>query len=86
METLTAQFQNQQDLERAVAALREQGVIHIKAAEAGSTDSFYTDWQTLSLQAGASDPPMAMNRLQVLVESSRRRQAEDTLIQCGGQL
>ncbi|WP_159888084.1 hypothetical protein [Paenibacillus puerhi] len=86
MENLTAYFDNQSDLELAAAALREQGAVDIKTAAADSPDNGFMDGQPHSLQAGALEHSAPLNRLQVVVESSRRRQAEDTIAHWGGKL
>ncbi|OXM84548.1 hypothetical protein [Paenibacillus rigui] len=88
METITATFRNYPEMQQAAAALREQGAIDIyvepRAAAAYPVEE-------PSLSQGLMEPSPLENEsetaftLQVLVESSRSRQAEDTIAKHGGQ-
>ncbi|MCZ8517628.1 hypothetical protein O9H85_35965 [Paenibacillus filicis] len=77
MENITALFRTRGDMEQAAAVLREQGAVDIamygapvNAEGAGA--------------ATASTRDAAACTLQVVVESSRFRQAEDTIMKYGG--
>lgn len=93
MENITATFRSWTDIERVSAALREQGAINIHVESAGTASYSSSDSPGLeaSLQQGltASQPDWSSEEpsytLQVIVESSRSRQAADTIARYGGQ-
>ncbi|MEX2461639.1 MAG: hypothetical protein WD469_10165 [Paenibacillaceae bacterium] len=72
METnLTAAFKNKTDLDLAATALRQQGVLDLRIHN------------VLENREAAEDFTYSLD---VFVEKSRWRQAEDTIIRHGGQL
>ncbi|MCS7463086.1 hypothetical protein N0M98_23450 [Paenibacillus doosanensis] len=87
MENITAFFKNRSNLDEAAHTLREQGAIDIRIhpdSEAGSSA-----YLTPLTQSALTEDESANGHgyvLQVVVESSRSRQAEDTLAKFGGQL
>ncbi|MED4600569.1 hypothetical protein P9314_07605 [Paenibacillus validus] len=84
METLTAAFRSRSEMEQAADALRKQGVIHLMMCPNGAgSDHAYPEWAGDSFQSGLSGG-QDEGLLQLLVESSRRRQAEDTISRFGG--
>ncbi|WP_281883326.1 hypothetical protein [Paenibacillus sp. YYML68] len=89
METLTALFRSQHELEQAAAALREQGAINLKTAPATEDQSPSAQQWSNAASSGVVDSTVIganqQRYLQVVVESSRRRQAEDTIVRYGGQ-
>jgi hypothetical protein len=84
METLTAFFENQRDLEHAAQALQDQGAVHVTSEAATSPYLQDAEIQALSLQPGYAKAASPVNLLQIVVESSRLRQAEDTIARYGG--
>ena len=93
MENITATFRSWTDIEQVSAALREQGAINIHVESDGTASYSSSDSLGLeaSLQQGltASQPDWNGEEpsytLQVIVESSRSRQAADTIARYGGQ-
>ncbi|MEK8128969.1 hypothetical protein WMW72_13780 [Paenibacillus filicis] len=85
MESLTVYFDNQRDLEHAAQALREQGAVNVKGDAAEVTGDSDAD-MTAALQASAAGTAPEVHMLQIVVESSRLRQAEDTISRYGGWL
>ncbi|MDQ1911155.1 hypothetical protein RAC89_11895 [Paenibacillus sp. GD4] len=75
MESLCAAFPNPQIREQAVEALRAQGAIDIRLDE---VVEFSKDLAPYGMVQGY--------KLEVVVESSRREQAADTISRYGGQL
>ncbi|WP_028550633.1 hypothetical protein [Paenibacillus sp. UNC451MF] len=86
MENITAFFKNSSDMNQAAAALREQGAIDIQLH---TDDNSATSLVAPSLLHSSMMEEYQGNEhsyiLQVVVESSRYRQAVDTLAQFGGQ-
>lgn len=92
MENITATFNSWTDVERASAALREQGAIDIQVESGAASDlSPGALGLELSLQQGLTEAQPDWSggeqsyTLQVIVESSRSRQAADTIARYGGQ-
>ncbi|MDO3681187.1 hypothetical protein [Paenibacillus ehimensis] len=86
MENFTAAFRSDHDLQQAVDALRKQGVIDLQI-EPGVEP--HQPMPTSLLGGGLSHLSTAESPgclLQIVVESSRIRQAEDTVTRFGGQL
>ncbi|WP_248929301.1 hypothetical protein [Paenibacillus hamazuiensis] len=84
METLRATFNSRDGLEQAVKALREQGAVDIRI----EADTDLLQQNSVAAMSVLSDifgdvaSPLTM---EVVVESSRYRQAEDTIVKYGGQ-
>lgn len=79
-----ATFRNLDDLEQATDALRRQGVLDLRFD--GATPfkvEYQADNVIESLFESAAD---SIYHLQVAVQKSRSRQAEDTITQFGGEL
>ncbi|MBE1443875.1 hypothetical protein [Paenibacillus sp. OAS669] len=87
MENLTAFFKNNSEMNQAAAALREQGVIDIQqySMDHAPTSLGITPLLQSSLAEEAHDDEFRYV-LQVVVESSRYRQAEDTLARYGARI
>ncbi|WP_088834827.1 hypothetical protein [Paenibacillus tyrfis] len=86
MENFTASFRSEHDLQQAIDALRKQGVIDLQI-EPGVEPH---QPMPISLLGGElshlsiAESPGCL--LQVVVESSRIRQAEDTVTRFGGSI
>ncbi|MFD0682316.1 MULTISPECIES: hypothetical protein [unclassified Paenibacillus] len=82
MENITAVFNNWTEMDRAATVLREQGAIDIRLTAnsdtANEAESMMPNLTSSTLEAGAGFI------MQVVVESSRFRQAEDTISRFGG--
>ncbi|MFE5322322.1 hypothetical protein ACFQ88_26960 [Paenibacillus sp. NPDC056579] len=85
MENITAFFKNREDMDRAASALREQGAIDIQLYSAGQTELGELPGASAALGMSSAEEHHDHHILQVVVESSRFRQAEDTLARFGGQ-
>ncbi|MBP1153283.1 MULTISPECIES: hypothetical protein [unclassified Paenibacillus] len=83
MENIIAAFPNRSDMEHAAEALRKQGVINLKLEPAAPAP--VSDLPVMTLNEVRSASMEACGKLQVLVESSRRRQAMDTISRYGGE-
>lgn len=83
MENIIAFFRNRHDMEKAAEALLKQGVINLKREPAASNPEGELPVTILMGEIGMSGETAA--KLQVVVESSRRRQAEDTISKYGGE-
>lgn len=72
-------------MDQAAGALREQGAIDIQlhSADQGELDSMTNSHTSLGISIDEKTNESYV--LQVVVESSRSRQAEDTLARFGGQ-
>lgn len=83
MENKVAVFANTADLEHAVAELRKQGVVDITVKGASGLTEWveFTEDPAATASLHLSD---SGGTLQVVVESSRVRQAEDTIEKYGG--
>ncbi|UJF33338.1 hypothetical protein [Paenibacillus hexagrammi] len=80
--SLTATFTNVENLEQAADELRQQGVLDLKF---DNNASFKIDFQAHSLVQSTQDIVSDhAYTLEVTVEKSRYRQAEDTLVKHGG--
>ncbi|KPV57919.1 hypothetical protein QJ48_19285 [Paenibacillus sp. A3] len=87
MENFTAAFRSEHDLQQAVDALRKQGVVDLQI-EPGAAEPHQPMPMSL-LGGGLSHLSIAESPgglLQVVVESSRIRQAEDTVTRFGGSI
>lgn len=85
METLTAAFRNRSEMEQAAETLLKQGVINLKMTPHGAVGlNTHPDLNVNPFQFNVAGGEEEKNLLQVLVESSRRRQAEDTISRFGG--
>lgn len=83
---LTAMFKRVDDLEQAADALRKQGVLELRFDE---TVPIKVDYQSDTLIQSMENALQSSDQayaLQVSVEKSRYRQAEDTIAKFGGQL
>jgi hypothetical protein len=89
METnLTAAFKKKDDLDSAAKALRTQGVIylrihHPKPRQQAGQGQPVSNEDTIELMEAGEE---YLYSLDVFVEKSRWRQAEDTIIRHGGQI
>lgn len=83
MENIIAVFPNLNDMEQAAEALRRQGAINLKLEPAAPAPE--SSLPVMALSGVRSESMEACGRLQVLVESSRRRQAMDTISRYGGE-
>ncbi|AEI46430.1 hypothetical protein [Paenibacillus mucilaginosus] len=84
MENLTASFRSPADREQAAEALRKQGVVDLQF-ESGTAEKAFSP-SALAMSRGETDSGSHGSwTMQILVESSRRRQAEDTVVHFGGQ-
>ncbi|ALS24604.1 MULTISPECIES: hypothetical protein [Paenibacillus] len=83
MENIIAAFRNPHDMEKAAEALLKQGVINLKLEPGALHPKGEQPDITLLGRIGTSISETAA-KLQVIVESSRRRQAEDTIRKYGG--
>ncbi|KZE78817.1 hypothetical protein [Paenibacillus elgii] len=84
MENFTATFRSEHDLQQAIDALRKQGVVDLQI-EPGVEP--HQPMPVSLLGGGLSHLSIAESPaclLQVVVESSRIRQAEDTVTRFGG--
>ncbi|MEW9699592.1 hypothetical protein [Paenibacillus sp. SI8] len=82
--SLTATFHNVDNLEQAAEQLKRQGVLDIKFNNIGP---LVVDYQSDSLLQSLGDPYTATSySLEVCVQKSRYREAEDTITKFGGQL
>lgn len=82
MENIIAAFRNRHDMEQAAKALLKQGVINLKLEQTAPNPENQLPVMTIFEEIGTSID--AAVKLQVVVESSRRRQAEDTISRYGG--
>ncbi|GLI07856.1 hypothetical protein YDYSG_38860 [Paenibacillus tyrfis] len=86
MENFTAAFRSEHDLQQAIDALRKQGVVDLQI-EPGVEP--HQPMPTSLLGGGLSHLSIAESPgclLQVVVESSRIRQAEETVTRFGGSI
>lgn len=86
MENFTAAFRSGHELQQAVDALRKQGVVDLQIEQ----DPEPHQPMPISLLDGGLSPSSIAESpgclLQVVVESSRIRQAEDTVTRFGGSI
>jgi hypothetical protein len=80
---LTATFTNMSDLEQAAEDLRRQGVLDIRFDDSVLKVDYQADTFIQSLEDNVSDTDYG---LQVSVEKSRYRHAEDIITRYGGTL
>ncbi|MCZ8524066.1 MULTISPECIES: hypothetical protein [Paenibacillus] len=86
MENITAFFRNGTDMEQAAEALRKQGVVDLQLEAEDGRAGIFASSPAYAMAGG--DPNTGSRTsfaMQILVESSRRRQAEDTVALFGGQ-
>ncbi|MEK3719219.1 hypothetical protein [Paenibacillus sp. FSL H8-0034] len=83
MESLIASFSSQADMESAIRLLKEQGVIDINMQAGDLAADNGAESAIPSLSNSASEPTSGF-MMQVVVESSRLRQTEDTIAKYGG--
>ncbi len=83
MESLMASFGSQADMESAIRLLKEQGVIDINM-QAGELAAGNGAESAIPSLSNAASEPAAGFMMQIVVESSRLRQTEDTIARCGG--
>ncbi|WP_426450372.1 hypothetical protein ACP26L_35740 [Paenibacillus sp. S-38] len=84
MEHITASFRSQADREQAAEALRKQGVVDLQF-ESGPAGGALTPGTFAMSRGDLAADTRGSWLMQILVESSRRRQAEDTVALFGGQ-
>jgi hypothetical protein len=84
MENITAKFNSQTEMESAAHMLREQGVIDINLQSREAEQTNMAESMEPSMTNGTIDSASGFV-MQVVVESSRYRQVEDTIARCGGQ-
>lgn len=85
MEKITAAFHNRSDIEQAMNVLRQQGVIDIRVESSlVASDGMFPSLESNGIFGSA---PIGRTGwlMHILVESSRLRQAEDTIAEFGGQ-
>ncbi|WP_282938646.1 hypothetical protein [Paenibacillus sp. RC67] len=85
MENITAFFKNSSDMNLAAEALREQGAIDIQLHSGENAASDSLSMLSLLQSSQENNEEIFGYVMQVVVESSRYRQAEDTLASFGGQ-
>lgn len=83
MESLTAVFNSQEEMDSAIRLLKEHGVIDINMQARGLTPGSGAESAISSLTNAVSEPASGF-MMQIVVESSRLRLAEDTIARCGG--
>ncbi|NHN32250.1 hypothetical protein [Paenibacillus agricola] len=87
MENIRAIFNSLGEMEAAAAMLREQGVIDIKLQNQAANGGYTLESMQSSLISGIGDDEGASGSeciMEVVVESSRFRQVEDTIARYGG--
>ncbi|SFL97781.1 hypothetical protein SAMN03159341_11341 [Paenibacillus sp. 1_12] len=83
MESLTAVFSSQAEMDSAIHLLKEQGVIDINMQSGDLAPAGGAESAIPSLSNDTSEPASGF-MMQIVVESSRLRQAEDTIARYGG--
>ncbi|MFC5450616.1 hypothetical protein [Paenibacillus aestuarii] len=81
---LTATFHNVDNLEQAAEQLRKQGIIDMKFPNlSAALIDYQSDMMIQSIESSALAPSY---ELEVCVQQSRYREAEDTILKFGGDL
>jgi hypothetical protein len=85
MENITAIFSNWTEMESAADSLRAQGAIDILLFANGQNPDGAAESLVSGFTNNSIEPANPEFRMQVVIESSRYRQAEDTITRFGGQ-